>query len=362
MMLNLSSVKLRNVHCSSSGFVECDIAYWVWRTVPFILIIIGTFGNLISLIVLTRPVLRRYSTSVYLIVLAVSDILVLYFVVLRETIYAITGTRFADASWLSCKMTWWFAYSAAGCSVFMLVLLTLERVLMVKTPMFLRNKLTPTNAFKTSSAVAIVVLVLNAHMLFGFDFYDSNKANVTFYSYVTEPDLTLYPCYYSSDKYRAFFIGPWSIILLTVYNIVPIIVISVGNMNIRNGLARRRRVVGIASLSDHQTSANPVSANSSGSKPKDKSFTRILLVLSCFFLVTTLPYCVYVVVKNQMTLVTGRTFARLQLLEVCIHCLMYSNFTFDFVFYFVGGTSFRKILKSYATKCKSKLNKCYKLQ
>lgn len=171
-MYNLSSVKLRHVSCGDSNFAECYVAYWVWRTVPFALIGVGTFGNLISLVALTRPTLRRYSTSVYLTFLAVSDLLVLYCVVLRETVYAVTGKRFADASWLSCRATWWFAYTAAGSSVFMLVLLTCERVLMIKAPMFLRNKLTSKNAAIVASGTLTVVAVLNARMLLGFDLYD----------------------------------------------------------------------------------------------------------------------------------------------------------------------------------------------
>lgn len=351
-MYNLSSVKLKNVMCQDLNFAECYIAYWMWRTVPFALVVIGTFGNVISLIVISRPALRHYSTSVYLMVLAVSDFLVLYFVVLRETVYAMTGRRFADASWLSCKAIWWFAYTAAGSSVAMLVVLTCERVLMIKAPLYLRNKLTSRNAIIVTSVTLAFVVVLNSHMLFGFDLFDPASSD-DFLTAVTETDLNVHPCYYKSQFYKDFFTGTWSVVVLAFCNVCPIIVIFIGNIVIARGIIRRQRAVNPTELSCTHSSSNQTTTGTTERKTR-KSFARILLVLSCFFLVTTLPYCVYVVIKNQLTLVSARTVARLQLIEVCVHCLMYANFSLNFMFYFLSGTLFRKTLKSLIESAKKR--------
>lgn len=52
--------------------------------ISLIWIIFGTVGNLISIIILSMPKMRKHSTFTYLTVLAMCDTLVLYFGLLRD--------------------------------------------------------------------------------------------------------------------------------------------------------------------------------------------------------------------------------------------------------------------------------------
>lgn len=346
-----------NVQCGEHGYIECYIAYWIWRCVPFVLIAVGTCGNIMSLVVLSRPALRKYSTSIYLIFLAVSDLFVLYCIVLRETVYAITGVRFADSSRFSCKTTWWLSYSVAATSVLMLVMLTIERVLMIKAPLFFRTRLTQAKTLKAAIVVVTFVVVLNGHMLFGFTSYDVTESNSSFVAKVTEIDLRVHPCYYVSPGYRKFFKETWHLVVLGVFNIIPITIVVLGNIFIAQALINRQKAIAPTGNSEVNSSCNNPSSTGTVSRTgsNSRSFTKILFVLSCFFLVTTLPYCLYIVHKSQMGEVSNQTVAKMQLAEACIHCLMYSNFTFNFLFYFLNGTLFRKTLKEIIKSVKSHL-------
>ena len=70
--------------------------------ISLIWIIFGTFGNLISLVVLSMPKMRRHSTFTYLIFLSVCDTLVLYFGLLRD--YLVSKYKYEIRGDLVCKL------------------------------------------------------------------------------------------------------------------------------------------------------------------------------------------------------------------------------------------------------------------
>ena len=56
----------------------------IWKVVPPILILLGTIGNSLSILVLTRRSIRVSTTALFLTVLACVDLLVLYSGLLRQ--------------------------------------------------------------------------------------------------------------------------------------------------------------------------------------------------------------------------------------------------------------------------------------
>ena len=51
--------------------------------IPPVLIMLGTLGNFLTILILSRRSMRRNATYIYLIVLAIADIIVLYMGLLR---------------------------------------------------------------------------------------------------------------------------------------------------------------------------------------------------------------------------------------------------------------------------------------
>jgi hypothetical protein len=61
-----------------NGHYYLNVSNRLLIVIPWILIIFGTIGNIISIIVLIQPKLRKYSTFFYLACLSAVDLIVLY--------------------------------------------------------------------------------------------------------------------------------------------------------------------------------------------------------------------------------------------------------------------------------------------
>ncbi|XP_052236161.1 pyrokinin-1 receptor-like [Dreissena polymorpha] len=155
--------------CSPFHFRECYIDYWLWATVPGLFLLVGVVGNTLNIIILSRNRIRKFSTSVYLMFLAVSDMLFMFSSCLIETVYETTGKRLEDTSNFMCKTSHWIAHTSAGFSVWLLVLLTIERVLLTKWPYVAKARLSSRNALKASLVTAVMCALFPVHYFFGFE-------------------------------------------------------------------------------------------------------------------------------------------------------------------------------------------------
>ncbi|WAR07712.1 hypothetical protein MAR_017670 [Mya arenaria] len=77
-----------------------ETAALLWRTVPPIILVVGICGNILTILVLTRPASRKSSTAVYLIALAIADTVVLNTGLLRYWIF-LCGLRHTDVVMVS---------------------------------------------------------------------------------------------------------------------------------------------------------------------------------------------------------------------------------------------------------------------
>ena len=95
--------------------------------VPPILVLVGTFGNIFSFLILKRKAMLKFSTYFYLMVLALADTLVLYVGLLRLWIAELTGYELmAQADWI-CKLTCVLSYTVSDFSVWLIIAVTVER-------------------------------------------------------------------------------------------------------------------------------------------------------------------------------------------------------------------------------------------
>ncbi|KAH3877682.1 hypothetical protein DPMN_001558 [Dreissena polymorpha] len=154
----------RPFHCRDSF-----IYYWLWATVPVLLIPIGVVSNILNIIILSRRRIRKFFTSVYLLFLAVSDMLFMLSSCLPETMKEMTGKRLVDKSNVICKTINLIVHTSGGFSVWLLVLLTTERVIRTKWPYVARARLTCRNALKASWVTADMCALFPAPYFFGYD-------------------------------------------------------------------------------------------------------------------------------------------------------------------------------------------------
>ncbi|XP_052236162.1 C-C chemokine receptor type 3-like [Dreissena polymorpha] len=217
--------------CTPFHFRACYIDYWLWATVPGLFLPVGVVGNTLNIIILSRKRIRKFSTSVYLMFLAVSDMLFMMSSCLAETVHEMTGKRLEVTSNFMCKTNNWIVHTSAGFSVWLLVLLTIERVLLTKWPYVAKARLSSRNALKASLVTAVVCALFPVHYFFGFEIRLA-------INHINQTRNTCQPLpgeYYLFDQY------PWKVMILVVLNIIPMCLITAGNLAILATIVKQKR-------------------------------------------------------------------------------------------------------------------------
>jgi hypothetical protein len=146
---------------------------WLWYVYPPVLILLGTVFNVLSILVWSRKKMEAPSMSVMLTALAISDTIMLYTGVLRfYLLYAfhIDIVVLGEFS-IVCKLVNWFLHPAMYLSSWLLVAISVERMIAVCWPLKIhRGRCTPkTSAVIVIIGLAVMALLYTGHLPFGFD-------------------------------------------------------------------------------------------------------------------------------------------------------------------------------------------------
>jgi hypothetical protein len=104
----------------------------------------------------------------------------------------------------------------------------------------------------------------------------------------------------------------------------------------------------------------PSSQGQSKQPNRTRSQTRMLFVLSSFFLITTLPFCIYLVIRSDLKDLSHTDIVKYQLVNALVRMLLYSNFTFNFFLYFVSGTLFKQEWQRMVAPAKARLERIFR--
>ena len=291
-----------------------------------------------SLVVLSRKRLRRFSTTMYLLFLAGSDLTLLWTSLLRRVLKFVARIDILNYSEFHCRTNEWLAMTSGSFSIWLLVLMTIERAVFTKSPVFAKRRMTRKFAFVLCSIVLAAIALINIHYIFGKRIsyamnYTGNgtlnngQVNNTLFD--TTPSFR---CTYVSPAYANFAAKLWPALGLGMFNLLPLILIFTGNISIFLKLRQQRRKL-------QPTSKNPGYLG----YDRNTKATKMLFVLCGFFLFTTTPYSIfftlYFFIQKDLD---DHEFAGLKLGYSIIMILLWSNFTFNFFLYFVSGSLFKK--------------------
>ena len=298
----------------------------IWKTVPPILLVFGTCGNVLSIVVLTGKSIRKSTTGLYLIVLTFSDLAVLYTGLLRQWIIHLFEFDVRQVSEIACKIHTWLVYSSLDFSAWLLIAVTLERIIAVWFPYALKTKCNRQNGSILIIGILIAVLGLNSHLLYGIVFIRTDNKTET--------------CGYIDANYKRFMNTAWSLIDLCAFCLIPFSFIVIGNCLILLKVAKsHRKAIPKKIPGKHKTSQ----------KSKDNqqsSMTAILVTLNTVFLLTTLPVSVYNIGHaHWSTTDDPNVLARLDLWWAVVNMLMYTNNAVNFLLYSLSGSQFRQEAK-----------------
>jgi len=312
----------------------------IWKVVPPILILLGTLGNILSIFVLTRKSIRASTTALYLTVLAFSDLVVLYSGLLRQWILFLFGEDVRQVSEGGCKLHMWLVYSSLDFSAWILIAVTLERVISAWLPHNAKTICTKKSAIAFLIGIAVFIFVLNGHILFGM-----------IYETVVKDDGTtkVVKCTEINVQYYNFFNKVWPWIDLCAFCVIPFAVIVVGNALILFKVLKSQRKTKAAVV---PAVAGGRARGAGGTQGKQSSMTAMLFTLNVVFLVSTSPVSIYNIGYTYwMTDATPAKIARLDFWWAVVNMFMYTNNSLNFLLYCLSGTKFRReVIKMFSRK------------
>ncbi|XP_045192904.2 thyrotropin-releasing hormone receptor-like [Mercenaria mercenaria] len=139
MFLESLETQLENQHLQHEIVLMELVEYRVHKVIslyiPPILLIMGTFGNMFSFLILRNKTMTRQSTNSFLSALALADSVVLFVGLLKNWIGEMSGLDIQNqADWL-CKLTSLLIYSSSHFSVWLIIAVTIERYIAVSQPL-----------------------------------------------------------------------------------------------------------------------------------------------------------------------------------------------------------------------------------
>ncbi|XP_046552628.1 thyrotropin-releasing hormone receptor-like [Haliotis rubra] len=346
-------------------FPEYQAGVFMWKAISPLLILIGTIGSLLSVIVLCRKRMRSSTTMFYLAVLAVTDVFVLYTGLLRYWINYTFDEDLRLYSEFSCKFHIFLVYVSLDFGAWILVALTVDRCLFVCAPFKARKYCTLRRARITAAAMLAFLMVINIHFAWSYglsprtifgDGVDCDAANDDMKQFVT----VIWPWI---DLFIVCFV-PFSIMITCNGIIIRKLAISADKIRrhtvseseryrheLKSTNQKERNILTPPGQSTRpKISVISTQSNNSNTKVKSASqktshLTLMLLSVNCLFLLLTSPIVVYMIgFGTWRETPDAQTEAQLHLWWCVVNLLQYTNNAAHFFLYCLTGPRFRREL------------------
>lgn len=302
----------------------------MWQVFPPILIVFGTFGNVLTVVVFSKPKFNKSASTTFLLALAVADLAVLYIGLMRQWIKFAFDVDVRHLTGITCKVHWWLMFVSTDCSVWTLTAITTDRLISTLCPLKSKFMCSKKTAKIAVAFIIICAFFTDSHLLFGFDRLEIKNGNTT----------VIIPCGPVNDKYEFFFDNYWPWIDLCKFSLIPFVVLATGNAFIISRVVSSRRRVKRAVAPAETNSASP-------STQKNNSLSTLLLTLNTVFIICTLPICVYFGGQPYwIPLDIPRQIQQKDPWWAFVNILLYLNNSVNFVLYCLTGSRFRSYVKS----------------
>ena len=240
-----------------------------------IVCIVGIVGNFLALLVLLRRKMRAKTTSLYMAVMACSDILILTSYFLKTIVYIWFNQVISRIFCIIILPVFYsIHYSAA-----LLVAMTVEKYISVKYPLKASIWITRRKAIFVITGLGIILFALNIHHFIYVQpvlQFNSNEKH----------------CFYFDDNRHYWFLTTvYKWIDSSVYCFIPITSLSILNGLIIRLLLRAKKES--AAMAKMDVLATPKRINTA-----EKQITVMLLATTSMFCVLTIPIAVSLIVSS----------------------------------------------------------------
>ncbi|CAF0894526.1 unnamed protein product [Adineta ricciae] len=286
-----------------------------------ILIIVGTVGNLLTVVVLLRRNLRRLVTIRYLIVVSICDTISLYGWNLNS-FYKFNINRnngnLEEISIIHCRVISFMTFVSLQLSSWCLTAVSFDRALNLY---WFHWRQSFGNLKYTKFYIIILTLVcigLNSHILF-LNGYQTSTGSIKCYSTRDNPGY-IYP--------------QWERVHLVVYNLCPFAIMCICNTYIIVVTVRSSRA---------QIESTPPMVQRKTIE-RYRQLTALLIIVTFAFVLLTLPACIYFVFfRHNLEAKTERTHR--YMIQISLNSVQFTSHAINFFLYCFSGKSFLNELR-----------------
>lgn len=283
---------------------------------PPILLVIGTLGNIFSFYVFWQPTMRKSLASWFFRVLAVVDTLCLHYGLLTFYVPHMMGYDLIPRHMLGCKIENWLKYVFPQLSAWVLVLLTVERLIGVTWPHKAKQLCTKQRAIACLIAIFTILLSLNFTPLI-IEEICCGCYNGT------------WQCQCCTDLANPFVIKLQNIVQpvidILLMSMLPFIIMISCNIMIIYKAFFSQRLLKVNKNNPHLV-----------------TMTVTLILVVFVFILLTAPFCAYSIARMYITNKDHEpTIPYLQVFYLTVGMLRYVNNSINFFLYALSGRPFR---------------------
>ncbi|XP_041351238.1 uncharacterized protein LOC121370158 [Gigantopelta aegis] len=207
-----------NITLTVKDFAEYDAAMVIWHYISPLLLLVGTVGSILSIVVLSRTRLHSATTKFYLVLLACNDVIVLNLGLLHYWMDYTFNFNLRNTSSFACKVHTLAVTLFLDYSAWIIVMLTVDRCICVCLPAKESQFCNIRNARIVSAVVFLMLLAVNMHFLWTYDVVDRIMFGRTI------------DCYVGRQEYKYFAQYVWTWIDFCVFSSIPFVIMVVGNV------------------------------------------------------------------------------------------------------------------------------------
>ena len=289
------------------------------------LLVVGTSGNAMTIAIHKRTILTS-PLSIFFIVLAVSDLGLLYSNCFRDWISLVFNLNISVQNSVLCKFVLFTLYVSGCLSAWTLVAMTARRAVCILWPHRANVLCTAGQSKVIVVSMTLFISAIHVHIIYGFDVITSGGVK---------------RCILIKD-YKPFFSQIWSLIDMLIFSLLPWLCLAVSNSLL---LWKLKVSIREAEISLGSGQADRINDR----RKKATSITATLIAVSVAFLILTFPIS-FTQILN-VVFWTSRSIEELNLSRANYYAseisfkVWYLNSCINFYIYCLTGSKFRKEAK-----------------
>ena len=310
-----------------------DLQNWAEFALPLVssvggllTLVLGTVGNGLTMGVMRREKMKSAVATVYLMALAIADTSLLWVGVVHWWITSVFGTQIRMLHTVPCKLHTFAVSCLMMQSSWILVFVTVQRMLIVLFPFRAKNLATRRKAFISLIVLVIVTTAYNTYSLVAADLHHTKSAAGT--------SVTI--CTYL-PQFHEFHNKYWSVLTLLMSLIFPCGTVFISNIVIIFKVTEAR--IKRSALVKTDTDDGQV-----------KQMTATLISVSIIFLITNVPLVVMQFLSYPSPQDVKYTIIFKTILQFGTF-LTSLNSAINFLLYCITGPTFRTELRAMLCNC-----------